>query len=223
MRCLTFLVVLGVGALLTTSATYRKKYTVNEFEKLSWEVFPPEAEELQRLSEDTWSIHNTLHEVILLIAPYEEESFMLSVTLKLRGRTPSRAGIFFNLQDGLEKTGRPTLMALEIDGANNYYFSAIRDGSRQQIETKKLSAGSDASEETEISLKKLGDELTISVGDLQMRFSDDVNMPTGSFGFILSPKADVTLTDFRFARFTKEHAPFENVDVQKLWPKEKKS
>lgn len=223
-RGLISLLLLSSSFLLINSAGYEKKYVIDKFERLSWEVFPETAEKCQQLTDKHWKISNTLTEPLLLIAPYKEENFALGVSLKFEVSSSNRAGsnragIFFNLQDDLEEKGRPTFLTLEVDDRFNFSYSAFRDGARQELETFSFKPDVKGKSAIELTFLKIGDTEQVMIAGEKHTLEHSISLPTGTFGFIFYPGAGVLLSDFRFIRFEKKYSPLEGVDIEKLWPR----
>ncbi len=217
-----FAALLGILLMIVTSAELRKKYALRDFNKLSWMIFPAEAEAYQQLKGKSWIIENKLSVPILLIAPYLEENFSIGALIEFKGVDSSRAGIFYNLQDDLEKSGHPTLMTLELTRNGEAYFFTLKQGQRRELSKTTFGRSNDKPIKFNINLTKLENDLKLSVNEVERKIVDEVKLPVGTFGFIIAPNTSITLSDFYFAHYVKEFTPYEGVDIEKLFPKEKK-
>ena len=209
------------GFIIVVSANYEKKYSISDFKRLSWEIFPSEGKDNQQLSGKVWTINNTLPEPILLIAPYKEESFGLEATFHFESGALSRAGIFFNLQDDISESGKATLMAVEVTPNGQAFYSLVQYGNWREISRASFKMSERKPRDVTLKLTKIEKHIEVRLNAETMKLADENPLGVGTFGFIFSPMTKVKLSDFKFTRYRKEFVPFQGIDVEATFGKKK--
>jgi len=216
-----FLPALVIVFIITVSADYEKKYSISDFKRLSWEIFPSEGKDNQELTGKVWTINNTLPEPILLIAPYKEESFGLEATIHFESGELSRAGIFFNLQDDIAKSGKVTLMAVEVTPNGQAFYSLVQDGNWREITRAPFKMTESKPRDVTLKLTKIEKDIEVRLNGETIKLADENPLAVGPFGFIFSPMTRVKLSDFKFTRYRKEFVPFRGIDIEATFGKKK--
>jgi|GEM_PF-1962608 len=206
--------VLGLLSSAKNGLPLEKKYSIEGFERLNWNVQPENLADKQKLAEGTWSLANDGGEPMLLVAPYGERDLALAANIVFPKRRDEcgAVGVFVSYEY-YEDVNWASYILLLVYPDGTYSIGHSQNGHMVRERQGRFKLRRRTPRNVTIKLAKLNDRLFIVLNSYKTLIQVGVEPIPGGFGFQLMPHSRVELSDFELIVFGEIDYPFKGLDV----------
>ena len=220
-RWLTVLVViagtLGLPVSAKDSLPLERKYSIEGFERLNWNVVPESLADKQKLEEGVWSLTNDGSEPMLLLAPYNERDLAVTADIVFPRRGECSAVGVFVSYEYYEDVDWASYILLLIYPNGTYSIGHSQNGHMVRQRKGRFTLRRRTPQNVTLKLAKLNDRLFVVLNNYKTLIQVGVEPTPGGFGFQLMPNSQVELSDFELSVFGEVDYPFKGLDVIKFF------
>jgi hypothetical protein len=209
--------VLSLPALAEGSLPLEKKYSLEGFERVNWNVLPESLADKQKLEEGVWSLANDGGEPMLLLAPYDERDLALTADIVFPGRDECGAVGVFVSYEYYEDVDWASYILLMIYPDGMYSIGHSQNGHMVRQRKGRFTLRRRTPQNVTLKLAKLNDRLFVVLNSYKTLIQVGVEPTPGGFGFQLLPHSRVELSNFELSVFGEIDYPFKGLDVIKFF------